>query len=161
LLQLLSRSARQCGLLPRTGRLRQTILSLETGPARRIGWIVSWRILQALTAPLGGASDIAATGSGTGPTSMEDRIAEARGAQARIRQPSSENANESRCLVTMRPDPRNESGGGNVRLRTPPAECRMNADFLLSRERKDDQRHVLCSQERGARSAWSLARVLS
>jgi hypothetical protein len=36
---------------------------------------------------------------------MEDRIAEAHGAQASIRQPSSENANESRCLVTMRPDP--------------------------------------------------------
>jgi hypothetical protein len=91
---------------------------------------------------------------------MEDRVAEARGAQASIRQPSSENANESRCLVTMRPDPRNESGD-NVRLRTPLAECRMNADFLLSRERKTIKRHVLCSQERGAQSVKLLARVLS
>jgi hypothetical protein len=51
------------------------------------------------------ASDIALADCGIGPTSMEDRIAEAHGAQASIRQPSSENANESRCLVTMRPDP--------------------------------------------------------
>src|ERR1700687_471508 len=48
------------------------------------------------------ASDVAPTESGTGPTSVEDRIAEARGAQASIRQPSSESANENRRLVTMR-----------------------------------------------------------
>jgi len=37
----------------------------------------------------------------------------------------------------------------------------MNADFLLSRERKTIKRHVLCSQERGAQSVKLLARVLS
>jgi hypothetical protein len=73
---------------------------------------------------------------------MEDRIAEARGAHASIRQPSSESANENRRLVTMRPDPLNENGCDNLRLRTTPAECRMNADSSLSRQRKTIKRHV-------------------
>jgi hypothetical protein len=47
---------------------------------------------------------------------MEDRIAEARGAPASIRQPSSESANENRRLVTMRPDPRNENGCDNFTI---------------------------------------------
>src|SRR6202140_2722547 len=60
------------------------------------------------------APNIAPTEIGIGPTSMEDRIAEAGAAQSSIRQPSNESANENRRLVTMRPDPRNESGGGNL-----------------------------------------------
>jgi hypothetical protein len=89
---------------------------------RAIAKVGSGRLCASLVAP-----NIAPTEIGIGPTSMEDRIAQAGAAQASIRQPSSESANENRRLVTMRPDPRNESGGGNLRLRTMHAECGMNA----------------------------------